>query len=194
MSLPKGETIMDSSINFSLRNGLNFLKAYDENKNIGSLATARTCFRQILLSDSKNSEALNALKQVKSRYRAFQREKTRELATLDLIKNGNDQLRKLLRIANISKDVYHFVMDIMSLKDKELIRLRRQVLHMQDALASNKRNLLPRLVSKAAQVKQLKQQIEQLELEIEASEEETEEASKNNHHPRGKIALQKVDG
>lgn len=127
-------------------------------------------------SEETHEDELTAA-QRKRRARVFQRSRTRELATLDLINSTNDELRKVLRIAGVSDDLFSFVMKTVCKKDRELIRLRRLLLRGQDALAATQRNLLPRLKSKAQQARYLQEAVNSLK----------------NHRPKGKVAIDRFE-
>jgi len=105
--------------------------------------------------------------------RVFQRSRTREVQTLDLINETNVQLRRILRVADVSKDVYSLILDIVFKKDKELIRLRRKSLRSQDALNAVYKNLRQRLISKAQQARYLQEAVNAMK----------------NHRPKGKVAV-----
>lgn len=94
--------------------------------------------------------------------RVFQRSRTREIQTIDLINSSNRDLRSLLKIAGISGDVYKFVMRLATEKDREMIRLRRKLLRSENALTAVEKNMLPRLRSKAQQAKYLQNAINSL--------------------------------
>lgn len=136
------------------------------------------------ISEVSEKEQLNLLH--------LQKIRTKEPSSLDLIKSSNYTLRKLLRIARTSTDLYHLIMDAVRLKDKEIVRLRRKLIQSQNMLAATKRNVIPRLVSKAAEVRVLKEEVSAFELLFREARMERFAKKSVSNEPESKVVEPKV--
>jgi hypothetical protein len=130
------------------------------------------------IADSEEAEITSEEKvlievQRKRATRIRQRMQTKEIGVLDLIDDSNRGLRKLLRLLNLSSDAFDLVMGVVTSKDRELIRLRRELLRVRSSLEATRKNIIPRLRSKAHQAKILQ---------------EAANAVKNQRMPRGRMA------
>jgi hypothetical protein len=119
------------------------------------------------------SEKVITEAQRKRTTRLRQRKQTKEIGVLDLIDGSNRGLRKLLRLLNLNSDAFDLIMGLATSKDRELIRLRRELLRVRSSLEATRKNIIPRLRSKANQAKILQEAVN---------------AVKNQRMPRGHSA------
>lgn len=122
----------------------------------------------------------------------LQKIRTKENASLNLILTSNRQLRKLLGLSHITTDLFHLIMDNVKLRDKEIVRLRRKLISTQSALAGNKRTLIPRLVSKASEVRRLRLNVQELKYLLKEAKHEPKQ--EKEHITSGLLQLKRDHG